>query len=148
MITHPKAIGLIINDEAPANSAPTVASAIPDTIIPSPSATRQVSLSSVFSDADGDTLTITANSSSETVATVSVASDQTALMVSAQSSGTTTITVTAKDGNGGSVDDTFTVKVKTVPVVASAIADVSRLFIGDEHEVSVSDVFSDATAMR
>ncbi len=144
MITHPKAIGLIINDEAPRNSAPTVASAISDATIPSQSATRQVSLSGVFSDADGDTLTITTNSSSETVATVSVASDQTALTVSAQSSGTTTITVTAKDGNGGSVDDSFDVTVKSVPVVASAFADVNGLFIGDEHEVPVSDVFSDA----
>ena len=144
MITHSKAIGLIINDEAPRNSEPTVASAIPDATIPSQSATRQVSLSGVFSDADGDTLTITANSSSETVATVSVASDQTALTVSPQSSGTTTITVTAKDGNGGSVDDSFDVTVKSAPVVASAIADVRGLFIGDGHEVPVSDVFSDA----
>ena len=144
MITHPKAIGLIINDEAPANAAPTVASAIPDAIIPSQSTTRQVSLSGVFTDADGDTLAITAKSSDTAIATVEVTTDQSSLTVTAKKRGTATITVTAADGNGGSVEDTFTVTVKAAPVVANAIADVSGLFIGDEREVSVSGVFSDA----
>ena len=72
MITHSKAIGLIINDETPANSAPTLASPISDATIVKEGGTLQVSLSGVFSDADSDTLTITASSSNESVATAAV----------------------------------------------------------------------------
>ncbi len=129
---------------APANQAPTVANAISDATIVNTSGTREVSLSGVFDDADGDDLTITAASSDDSVATVSVASDYSTLTVSAQSRGTATITATADDGNGGTVDDTFTVTVKAAPVVASAIADVSELEIDAPHEVSLSGVFTDA----
>ncbi len=129
---------------APANQAPTVANAISDATIVNTSGTHEVSLSGVFDDADGDDLTITAASSDDSVATVSVASDYSTLTVSAQSRGTATITATADDGNGGTVDDTFTVTVKAAPVVASAIADVSELEIDATHEVSLSGVFTDA----
>ena len=127
-----------------ANSAPTVASAISDATIVNESGTSQVSLSGVFTDGDQDSLTITATSSDEKTATVSVSTDQATLTVTAKAMGTTTITVAAADGNGGSVEDTFTVTVKATPVVASAIADVSELTIDAKHEVSVSGVFSDA----
>ena len=78
-------------------------------------ATREVSLSGVFSDADGDVLTITATSSDETVATVSVASDGTSLTVAGVSDGTATITVTAQDSDGNRVSDTFDVAVIRTP---------------------------------
>ena len=126
------------------NQAPTVSAAIADATIVSQSGTKQVSLSGVFSDADNDSLTVTAASSDDTVATVSVASDGSSLTVSAQSRGTATITVTADDGNGGTVDDSFTVTVKSAPVVASALADVSGLEAGSTQEVSLSGVFTDA----
>ena len=58
-----------------------------------------------------------------------------------------TITVTAYDGNGGSVDDSFTVTVKAAPVVASAIADLSGMEVGDSQDVSLSGVFSDADTL-
>ena len=126
------------------NRAPTVAAAIADATIVNESATRQVSLSGVFSDADGDSLTLTAASSDEAVATVTVASDQSTLTVTAKSRGTATITVTASDGNGGAVNDTFTVTVKAAPVVASAIADVSGLEVDATQDVSLAGVFNDA----
>ena len=126
------------------NRAPTVSSAIADTTIASESGTRQVSLGGVFSDADGDALTITAASSNEAVATVSVSAGYSSLTVTAKSSGTATITVTANDGNGGTVDDTFTVTVKAAPVAASALSDVSGLEAGSSQEVSLAGVFSDA----
>ena len=127
-----------------ANNAPTVESPNDDATIINESGTHQVSLSGVFTDADSDNLTITAESSSTSVATASVSADYATLTVSAQSRGTANITVTAADGNGGSVEDTFTVTVKAAPVVASAIADVSELAIDATHEVSMSGVFSDA----
>ena len=98
----------------------------------------------MFNDGDGDSLTITAASSDTAKATVSVATDGSSLTVTAKARGTATITVTAKDGNGGTVDDTFTVKVKAAPTVASAIADVSDLEVDGTQEVSLSGVFSDA----
>ena len=127
-----------------ANKAPTVSSGIDDATIVNQSGTSQVSLSGVFADADQDSLTITASSSNEAVATASVSADYATLTVSAKARGTATITVAAADGNGGLVEDSFTVTVKAAPVVANAIADVSELEIDATHEVSMSGVFSDA----
>ncbi|MCY4473847.1 MAG: Ig-like domain-containing protein, partial [Chloroflexi bacterium] len=129
---------------APPNNAPTISSAIADVIIVNESGTSQASLSGVFADADNDDLTVTADSSDENVATVSVASDDSTLTVSAKSRGAANITVTASDGKGGEVSDTFAVTVKSAPVVASSIADVSALEVDATHEVSLSGVFSDA----
>ena len=125
------------------NNPPTVSAAIADATIVSESGTRQVSLSGVFGDADGDSLTTTASSSDENTATVAVAADHSTLTVTAKARGTATITVTAEDGYGGSVEDSFTVRVKAAPVVASAIADVSSLEAGATRELSLAGVFSD-----
>ena len=127
-----------------ANRAPTVTSAIGDATIINESGTHQESLSGVFTDADSDSLTITAASSDETKATVSVAPDYSSLTVTAKARGAATITVTADDGNGGTVSDTFTVTVKAAPTVASALADVSGLEEAATQDVSLSGVFSDA----
>ena len=129
--------------QQPANRAPTVASAIADAVIVDASGTHSVSLSGVFTDADGDALSVTAVSSNDAVATVSVSADGSSLTVRAGSRGTATITVTAGDGNGGTVTDRFTVRVKTAPEVASSPADV-ELEIGSTRTVSLSGVFSDA----
>ena len=128
--------------DPPANQAPTVASAIAGATIVHESGTKQVSLSGVFADADNDALTVTAASSDTTVAAVSVAADSSSLTLTARSQGTATITVTADDGAGGTVEDTFTVRVKTAPTVALAIGDVS-LEANATQEVSLSGVFSD-----
>ncbi len=130
--------------QPPPNQVPTVSSALADAAIVNESGTRQVSLSGVFDDADGDSLTITAVSSNDAVATVSVAADYASLTVSAQTSGTATITVTADDGNGGTVSDSFAIRVKSAPVVASAISNVFGLEAGSSRDVSLSGVFSDA----
>ena len=130
------------------NNTPTVASAIADIGGLEPDDTRQVSLSGVFDDADGDTLTITAKSSDDAVATASVATGGTSLTVTALKAGTATITVTADDGNGGTVSDTFAVAVAAAanraPTVASAIADISSLEPGDTRRVRLGGVFNDA----
>ena len=128
------------------NRAPTVSGGIADATIVSENGTRQVPLSGTFCDADGDALTVTADSSNAAVATVSVAADYSGLTVTAKARGAATITVTANDGNGGTVSDSFTVRVKAAPVVASAISDVSGLEAGSSREVSLSGVFSDADA--
>ena len=128
---------------APANNAPTVSAAISDATIVNESGTQRVSLAGVFTDADADSLAITAETSAAGVATVSVAADYSSLTVTAKSRGSATITVTASDGTA-EVSDTFTVTVKAAPTVASAIADISELAAEASQEISLSGVFSDA----
>ncbi len=126
------------------NQAPTVANAIEDVTFLKESGTRDVSLSGVFTDADNDSLTITAVSSADSKAAVSVATDFSKLTVTARARGTVTITVTADDGNGGTGQDSFTVTVKAAPVVSSALSDVSGLATESARDISLSGVFTDA----
>ena len=79
---------------------------------------RDVSLTDVFTDPDGDTLTIAATSSDADVATVTARLDPdtgsaTAIAVTATTPGTATITITASDPDGNQAADTFTVTVPT-----------------------------------
>ena len=126
------------------NQVPIVSAPIANTTIPYEGGTQTISLSGAFSDADNDSLNITASSSDETIASMSVASDYTSLTLTGYARGTATITVTANDGNGGTVSDVFTITVKAAPTVSSAISDVSGLDVGDSRVVSISGVFSDA----
>ena len=128
----------------PPNQAPMVSSQIDDVTIAAESGTQDVSLAGVFDDTDNDTLTITATSSDESKAKVSVNSGYSTLTVNAQARGTATITVKADDNNGGTVEDTFTVRVKAAPVVATAISDVNGLEAGKTQDISLAGVFSDA----
>ena len=97
--------------DPPANRAPTVASALADVSGLEAGGTRDVSLFGVFDDPDGDALTITAASSDEAKATVSVAADGSKLTVAGAAEGTATITVTAQDPDGNRAVDTFNVTV-------------------------------------
>ena len=133
----------LLNQATP-NREPTVSATIADATIGNESGTKQVSLSGVFSDANYDALTITAVSSNEAVATVSVASGYSSLTVNAHARGKVTVTVTADDSNGGTVSDTFTVTVKAAPALASALADISGLEVDATQDVSLLGVFSDA----
>ena len=71
---------------------------------------RLVSLSGVFSDPDGDDLTISATASDYSVVATSMNGG--ALIVVGKSEGRTTITVTAEDPDGNTVSDTFEVTVR------------------------------------
>ena len=126
------------------NQPPTVSSAISDVTIPHETGTWTISLSGVFSDADSDPLNITATSSDAATAAVSVSSDHTSLTLTAQARGISAITVTANDGNGGTISDTFTVTVKAAPTISSAISDISGMSIEDSRDISLDGVFSDA----
>ena len=119
-----------------ANNPPTVASAITDATVVNESGTHEASLSGVFSDADQDSLTITATSSGDKTATMSVSTDY------------ATLTVTAKArGVPRQLDLPVHLLGRSslaAPVVASAIADVSELEVDATYEVSMSGVFRDA----
>ncbi len=125
-----------------ANNAPTVAAPLADVIEPAVGGGRQIDLSSVFADADGDALTYSAATTNEDISVGYI--DGAGMLVLALSRGTVTITVTADDGNGGTVSDSFTVTVKEAPTVASPLADISELEAGASQQVSLSGVFADA----
>ncbi len=96
-------------------AAPVVASGISDVSGLEEGAARDVSLAGVFSDADGDALTISAASSDDGVATVAVAGDGSALTLAGVAEGTATVTVTAEDSDGNRVSDAFDVSVVKAP---------------------------------
>ena len=127
----------------PVNQAPVVSVAPADAVIVNASGTRTVSLAGAFRDPDGDALTVSALSSNEAVAAVTVGGGGSSLTVQARSRGAVTITLTADDGNGGTVEDAFTVTVKAAPLVASALADVTGLEAGTTRAVSLAGVFRD-----
>ena len=102
-------------------TAPTVALAIGDVSLEA-NATQDVSLSGVFSDADGDALTITAGSSDDAAATVVVSADQSTLTLTGVAEGTVTVTVTAEDADGNRVSDAFEVTVTAPQSTLSGIA--------------------------
>ena len=107
------------------NTAPTVANAIPDQVATVGIAFSYVVPANTFSDSDGDALSYTAELSDGsalpswlrfTATTRSFAGTPT-------SGGTISVKVTASDGKGGTVNDTFDIAVNTVPTVANAIPD-------------------------
>ena len=107
-------------------AAPEVASALADVTGLEQGATQDVSLSGVFSDADGDALTITAASSDGAIATVTVASDGSTLTLTGVAEGTANITVTAQDSDGNRVSDAFDVSVEPEPEEAEQPAPRGR----------------------
>ena len=116
-----------------ANNAPTVAASLADLIEPVVGGGRQIDLSGVFADADGDALTYSAATTNEDISVGYI--DGSRMLVLALGRGTATITVTADDGNGGTVSDSFTVTVKEAPTVASPIADISELEADTSQQV-------------
>ena len=127
---------------AVANVAPTVANAVADQTVAAGS-TVDVALGSVFSDRNGDTLTLTATSGATGTATVALSGAT--LTITGVAAGTATITVTASDGTD-TVSDTFDVTVTSdnaAPTVASAIAD-QTVAAGSTVDVALGSVFSDA----
>ena len=105
-------------DVTAVNDAPTVANAIGARSVAAGSTLTlelETTGSEVFNDVEGDTLTYSATSATETAATVTVDNDANTITLSGVAAGTSVITVTAADGNGGSVTDTFTLTVTSDP---------------------------------
>jgi len=107
------------------NRRPVVASAIPDLVLQfgGASFTRDLNASpAVFSDPDnGDVLAYTTSSSDTNKAKVRLSGS--VLTINPAAGGSANIIVTASDGKGGTIADTFKVTVNRPPVRANPIAD-------------------------
>ncbi len=124
----PRSGGLQITvGTAPTNTAPTVANTIPNQTATAGTAFSYAFLANTFADTDpGDTLTYTATQSDDTAlpswlsfaaATRTFSGTPTAADV-----GTVSVKVTASDGHGGSVSDTFDIVVSAAGVTVSTSA--------------------------
>ncbi|MCY4143227.1 MAG: Ig-like domain-containing protein [Gammaproteobacteria bacterium] len=93
-----------------------------------------------FMDDDGDTLTYSASSSDELIATVSVTGMD--LTIDGMSAGTAMITVTATDPKGRSASGTFDVVIETAPMLVMEFDD-RVVTAGMPDTFSVADNFAD-----
>ena len=122
------------------NRGPELADTIPDQELAVGDSTV-IELEDYFSDPDGDTLAYAPETSDESVAAVSISG--TTLTVQAAAKGTATIKVTATDGGGLTVTDSFDVTVPNqAPVVTGTIPD-QRLTVAETNEWAGSEYFAD-----
>ncbi|MGY5487038.1 Ig-like domain-containing protein [Paenibacillus sp. ALE2] len=131
------------------NHAPGVTTGFTDTTLSTADEPKKVNLANSFTDADGDTLTYTAESSATNVATVAVNGSQ--LTLTPVSAGTTKVTITANDGKGGTINSQFNVTITPVipevvnhaPKVETSISNVTTGVADGIKAVSFADVFAD-----
>ena len=126
----------------PANRAPTATGSIAAQTIPAGESVS-VNVAGNFTDPDGNTLTFTAASSDDAVATASVSGSN--VTIEGVSAGTATVTVTASDPGGLSATQSISVTVEAVnqaPVAEGTIDDLG-LVVGGETTVDVAASFSD-----
>ncbi|MCA1800291.1 MAG: tandem-95 repeat protein, partial [Actinobacteria bacterium] len=125
------------------NDPPVVDNPLPDVVLDEDFGTFNVNLSDVFSDEDGDPLTLSAFSSNSAVVTVSVSG--TALTITERGLGTSVVTVTASDGSL-SVDEQFGVTVNNVNDPPEVISPISNQVLNEHFgtlSISLAGVFSD-----
>ena len=126
----------------PANRAPTATGSIEAQTIPAGESVT-VDVASNFTDPDGNTLSFSAASSDDAVATASVSGSN--VTIDGVSAGTATVTVTARDPGGLSATQSISVTVEAVnqaPVAEGTIDDLG-LVVGADTTVDVTGSFSD-----
>ena len=130
--------------EVRVNALPMVANPLADVVV-TVGTPLTVNVSNTFSDPDPeDTLTISASSANTALATVAFDAATNQLTITGVAPGDVDATVTATDDHGASVSDTFTITVKTVPMVAATLPSVTLEVGGEPHVADVSSGFSDA----
>ena len=126
-----------------ANNAPTVANAVTDQTATEDTAFT-LDVANVFTDADGEALTITVSGASW----LSISGTTISGTPTNDDVGTHTITLTATDPRGGTVSEDFTITVSNTndaPTVANEIADQTATE-GVALSIDISSVFADVDA--
>ncbi|MEQ9219471.1 MAG: Ig-like domain-containing protein [Cyclobacteriaceae bacterium] len=137
MVTFP----VIINN---VNDAPVVSNEIADLTLDEGFETKEIDLTNTFADDDQDPLTIEAISENTAIITVTIAGN--ILSLSEGGNGSTNITVTASDGNGAHVSETFAITVNNVndhPVAIKQIEDQTFDQGFTSTEIDLTGTFSD-----
>ena len=126
----------------PANRAPTATGSIEAQTIPAGESVT-VDVAGNFTDPDGNTLSFSAASSDDAVATASVSGSS--VTIEGVAAGSATVTVTASDPGGLSATQSISVTVEAVnqAPVGEGIIDDQGMVVGDEVTVDVSANFSD-----
>ena len=126
----------------PANRAPTTTGSIEAQTIPAGESVT-VDVAGNFTDPDGNTLSFSAASSDDAVATASVSGSN--VTITGVAAGTATVTVTASDPGGLSATQSISVTVEAVnqAPVGEGIIDDQGMVVGDEVTVDVTANFSD-----
>lgn len=126
----------------PANRAPTATGSIEAQTIPAGESVT-VNVAGNFTDPDGNTLSFSAASSDDAVATASVSGSN--VTIEGVAAGSTTVTVTASDPGGLSATQSIAVTVEAAnqAPVGEGIIDDQGMVVGDEVTVDVTDNFSD-----
>lgn len=141
------------------NRAPLVDQAVQDRVVTLGMPDDLIDLRRAFRDEDGDPLTLTASSSSENVASVSLDNLSSMLTIHPLVGGTTSIRLKAEDGQGGTQEQTFKVEVNRAPQTgdldnqtlslgsADRQIDLSNLFTDEDGDALTLDVFSADTSV-
>ena len=125
------------------NNAPTVATEIPNQTAMSGTAFNYQVPAATFADADGDTLTYTATLDDDTAlpSWLSFAAATHTFSGTPTAAETVSVKVTASDGNGGSVSDTFDIVVSAaVTGICSRTAEVQTALLSATSRTTCSDV--------
>ncbi|MEO9849554.1 MAG: YHYH protein [Reichenbachiella sp.] len=126
------------------NNSPTLSESLGNLSLATGFETFDILLSDVFTDEDGDNITLTVESSDEEVALAEI-NGQTLTLIEV-GNGSTTISVTATDVDGGSATAQFTLSIgdNSSPTVANAISDQSLDAGFSAATVELANVFNDA----
>ena len=127
------------------NNPPVLTEGIPDTTYDLKSERHTIDLSKYFADRDGDPLDFRASSGDNRTASADIEEDEAVLEI--KGTGIAQITITAIDGRGGSVADSFSVEVASSendPPTALVSFDNIELDEGfGEHVMDISKAFVD-----
>jgi hypothetical protein len=128
------------------NSAPIVNSEIDDITLDEGFGTFEVNFSVVFQDSDGDQLTYKVTSSATDVVSASAVGE--VITITEAGVGTSMITLTASDGNGGSINDSFLIAVNAqannLPIINAEIADLTLDEGFGSNDIDFSNTFTDS----
>jgi len=127
------------------NAGPTVANSISDMIQNEGFVTYNIDITNVFSDVNGDLLTIDVTSSNEAILTAAISGNT--LTLTEVSTGSSIVTLSADDSYATSATtEDFTFRVNAVPTVSNTLADVNLDEGFATSTVDLTNVFSDADA--
>ncbi|MBL0385789.1 S-layer homology domain-containing protein [Tumebacillus sp. ITR2] len=118
---------LTVNAATPSNVAPTVVGSLVDKTIMFGDTIAPISVAGLFADADGDDLTLTADTEVAGVATLSIDAQTNLLSITPIAAGTTKVSVTADDGHGHTAETKFILTINEAPAANHAPTTVGSL---------------------